>query len=49
MGSLAAKLLIDEIKYIHEDLEAPYKHEVKVLKTELKIRDSSVRKTVLAS
>jgi len=49
MGSLAARLLIDEIHYINEDNEAPYQHQKKTLKTEVKVRQSSVKKTVLAS
>jgi len=49
MGSLATQLLIDEIKYLHEDHDLPYRHTTEVLKTEMKIRDSSVKKAVLAS
>ena len=49
MGSLAAKLLIEEIQYINEENEAPYRHKKMTLKTEVKIRQSSIRKRVLAS
>jgi LacI family transcriptional regulator len=49
MGSLAAKLLIEEIQYNNEENEIPYHHKKMTLKTEIKIRQSSIKKRVLAS
>ncbi|MEM1135108.1 MAG: LacI family DNA-binding transcriptional regulator [Bacteroidota bacterium] len=49
MGKLATSLLIDEIKHLHSDQEIPYQHHTEVLKTQLKIRKSSVRKPILVS